>query len=256
MIDRVTSALRAVLNRLSAWKGSCFYALVRLQDAFAAWNPRGDRFWTTIAGDSWSGFRDPTNLTRWTKGFLYAHLALVLGRLCFRAVEQAEGSLELPTAIRIISIALQLLVFYGSCVLVPVWTRRANHNARQLGACGMTFTPGWAAACYFLPPRLFWKPYEVMTEIWRASVDPTDWEGRRGSPLVGWWWALWLAVTWGEFLVYGVAKLMLEPADAQTVDGAVRLAGLVLHLPMTLFLLTIVIKVHRLQVGHYDGDRS
>ncbi|MYA44543.1 MAG: DUF4328 domain-containing protein [Gemmatimonadetes bacterium] len=256
MIDRVTSALRAVLNRLSAWKGSCFYALVRLQDAFAAWNPRGDRFWTTIAGDSWSGFRDPTNLTRWTKGFLYAHLALVLGRLCFRAVEQAEGSLELPTAIRIISIALQLLVFYGSCVLVPVWTRRANHNARQLGACGMTFTPGWAAAWYFLPPGLFWKPYEVMTEIWRASVDPTDWEGRRGSPLVGWWWALWLAVTWGEFLVYGVAKLMLEPADAQTVGGAVRLAGLVLHLPMTLFLLTIVIKVHRLQVGHYDGDRS
>ena len=112
--------------------------------------------------------------------------------------------------------------------------------------------------CY--PPErgknLFWKPYRVMTEIWRASVDPTDWEGQRGSSLVGWWWALWLAVTWGELLVYGVATLMLAPDAAQTVDDAVGLAGRVLHIPLTLLLLTIIIRVHRLQVGHYEGDRS
>ena len=203
-----------------------------------------------------SGFNDPTNLTRWTTGFLFAHLAFVLVRLCVSAVEQGVGSLELPSAIRIIWIALQLLVFYGTWVLVPVWTRRASHNARQLGACDMTFTPAWAAGWYFLPPGLLWKPYQVMTEIWQASVDPTDWKGQRGSPLVGWWWALWLTVTWGELLVYGVATLTLEPGEAQTVDGAVGLAGRVLHVPLTLLLLTIIMKVHRLQMGHFHGDRG
>ena len=203
-----------------------------------------------------SGFNDPTNLTRWTTGFLFAHLAFVLVRLCVSAVEQGVGSLELPSAIRIIWIALQLLVFYGTWVLVPAWTRRANHNARQLGACDMTFTPAWAAGWYFLPPGLLWKPYQVMTEVWQASVDPTDWKGQRGSPLVGWWWALWLTVTWGELLVYGVATLTLEPGDAQTVDGAVGLAGRVLHVPLTLLLLTIITKIDRLQMGHHDGDRG
>ena len=203
-----------------------------------------------------SGFKDPTNLTRWTKGFLYAHLAFVVVRLCIRAVEQSGGSLELSAATRVISIALQLLVVYGTWMLVPVWTRRANHNVRQLGACDMTFTPDLAAGWYFLPPGLLWKPYQVMKEIWRASVDPTDWKGQRGSPLVGWWWALWLTVTWGKLLVYGVATLTMEPGGAQTVDSAVDLAGRVLHVPLTLLLLTIITKVHRLQMGHYGGDRG
>lgn len=28
----------------------------------------------------------------------------------------------------------------------------------------MTFAPEWAAGWYFLPPGLFWKPYQVMQE--------------------------------------------------------------------------------------------
>lgn len=132
--------------------------------------------------------------------------------------------------------------------LIPLWTHRANHNARQLGASDMTLMPGWAAGCYFVPPGLFWKPYLAMKEIWQASVDPGEWQGQRGSPLLGWWWTLWLATTWGEVLVWAVAAVALEPGDAETVESTIGLAGLLLHIPLTLILLTIITKVCRMQM--------
>ena len=247
-------AVKSLLNRLTDWKNRCFYMLMQIHSAFADWDLRGIRSFSRINTGSAAGFRDPTRLIRWTRGFLYAHLAVVVVRLCILAFEKGGGSLELPPAATIISDALRLLVVYGTWVLVPLWTYRANHNARQLGASGMMFTPGWAAGWYFQPPGLFWKPYQVMKEIWQASVDPTDWRGQRGSPLLVWWWALWLIAMWGRLLVYGVAMLVLEPGNAQPVDSAIGLAGRLLHVPLTLLLLAIITKVHSLQMRHSPAE--
>lgn len=98
-----------------------------------------------IVTGSEPGFSDPTNLTRWTRIFLSAHVAFVVIRLCLQALERGGGSIEFWPAAAVIWVALQILVVYGTFVLVPVWTHRANHNARQLGASHMTFTPAWAA---------------------------------------------------------------------------------------------------------------
>lgn len=248
--------LKAILKHLATWKRGCFYTLVRIQRVIAALNPRSVEFLTGINAGLESGFKDPTKLTRWTSGFLYAHLALVVVRLCISAVEKSGGSFELSSVTAVAFMALQLLAVCGPWVLVPVWTRRANHNARQMGACDMSFTPNWAAGWYFLPPGLLWKPYQVMQEIWQASVDSSDWKGQHGSPLVGWWWVLWLTVTWGGSLVFGMATLTLEPGDAQTVEDAVDLAARVLHVPLTLLLLTVIRKVHNLQMRHHRSDRQ
>ena len=237
---------------MAEWKSSSFYILVRIQSAIAA--IRGYRSPSGPDAGSTLGFRDPTRLTRWTGGFLYAHLVIAVVRFCIWGLETSLGSFELWPPAGITWVALQLLAVYGTWVLVPVWTHLANRNVRQLGASGLTFTPGWAAAWYFLPPGLFWKPYQVMKEIWQASVDPADWSGQRGSPLVGWWWALWLVVTWGESLVYGVATLLLEPADAQSVENASRLVSRLLQVPLTLLLLTIITRVRSLQMRHYHAD--
>lgn len=62
------------------------------------------------------------------------------------------------------------LAFYILCgVLILRWIYRANYNARQIGAAGMTFSPGWSVGWYFVPIAAFWKPYQAMKEIWRAA---------------------------------------------------------------------------------------
>ena len=247
--------MSAVLDRLADWKRRCLYSLVQIRIGFVALGLRDYRSFFRILTGSAPGFTDPTNLTKWTRIFLYAHVAFVVIRLCLQALERGGGSIELWPTATVIWMALQILVVYGTFVLVPVWTHRANHNARQLGACDMTFTPAWAAGWYFVPPGLLWKPFQVMKEVWQASTNPTDWRGRRGSPLLGWWWALWLTTTWGELLVYGVATLALEPNEAQNVDNAIGLAVRLLQFPLTLLLLSIIIKVHRMQMGHHDAPR-
>ena len=53
----------------------------------------------------------------------------------------------------------------------------------------------------------------------------------------------------------GVVTLTLEPGDAQTISNAVGLVGRVLRVPLTLLLLTIITKVHSLQMRHNDDAR-
>ncbi|MXW18751.1 MAG: DUF4328 domain-containing protein [Gemmatimonadetes bacterium] len=143
-----------------------------------------------------------------------------------------------------------IAVAFATVLLLPAWTCCANHNARVLGASDMTFAPGSAGVCYFIPPGLLWKPYRAMREIWRASIDPTDWKRQRGSPLLGWWWLLWLASAWAGELGYWVATRTVDEAHAQTVGSAIQFVRTVIRIPMTIVLIGIITKVHCRQMAH------
>ena len=147
--------------------------------------------------------------------------------------------------------ALTMFVVFGLALLLPAWTLLANYNARQLGASTMNFTPEWAAGWYFLPPGLLWKPYQVMQEIWKASVEPRDRRSRCSSPLVSWWWGMWLLSAWVGVLAAVVAALTLEGGDAQAVESAISPVRNLARVGSTLLLLTIIARVHRMQMAHY-----
>ena len=133
-----------------------------------------------------AGFRDPTMLAKWTKAFLYAGVALaivsaweVAGELeLYGGAGSQDGWTPLTALLLLARIALAL----GTPILVLMWIYRANYNARQLGAADMRFTPGWAVGWYFVPIGWFWMPYLAMREIWRASVNPSDWGASRCRP--------------------------------------------------------------------------
>lgn len=241
------------MNRLAEWKRPLLYALVQARGALAALDLRDYRAFRSILTGSARGFSDPTRLTAWTKGVLYAHIAIVAVRLCLLALDPS-GAAEAPdlsSAPGATWWILTMVVLFGNVVMLPAWTHRANHNARQLGASDMSFTPEWAAGWYFLPPGLLWKPYLVMKEIWQATVDPTDWRRQCGSALVGWWWTLWLITAWGGLLGFAVSALLLETGDAQTLESVIGLARGLLHVPLTLLLLTIITKIHDMQMTHH-----
>ena len=114
----------------------------------------------------------------------------------------------------------------------------------------MAFTPGWVVGWYFIPIAWFWKPYQAMREIWQASVSPADWKQQVGSPLLVWWWALWILTTWVWFPVQEVALRNLPAAEAQIADTAIELAVAILEIPLVLILIAIIGGVHRMQMDH------
>lgn len=202
--------------------------------------------------DQQTGFRNPTELTRWTKGFLYASIPLVLLSVAgswrnywwLSNTGEPAPSVEGPFAGLVVFFALPAMVVgLGSVILVLQWIYRANYNARALGATRMEFTPGWAVGWYFIPIANFWKPYQAMKEICRASLRPSRWWQEKAPALLPLWWGLWL-LTSG---VQGIS-LTVSAEDAERMSDVIRE---VLRIPLTLVLIRIISQVHLMQMAHY-----
>ncbi len=208
-----------------------------------------------------AGFRDPTDLTKWTRGFLYAHLGTSLVHVYTDGAFAVSGGdyegllASLPFVTGLWALVVTA-VTVGTGILVLSWIHRANYNARQLGASGMEFSPGAAVAWYFVPIAWFWKPYQAMREIWKASTDPQDWKARSGSPLLGWWWALWIVPFWVLGSVsLGVTNGM-EDTQAERLDAFYDIAIYTLDVALALVLLVIIRRIHRMQMGHRSRQQA
>ena len=90
---------------------------------------------------------------------------------------------------------LYILVSVVLIVVFLVWLYRIRINEDDLGISGTRFSNGWSVWVWFIPIMHLFRPYQIMKEAWQAS-DPDaisdGWMQSAISPLLGWWWALWL----------------------------------------------------------------
>ncbi len=116
---------------------------------------------------------------------------------------------------------LLIVVCIPTVILFLVWIHRVSENLRFLGALGQRFSPGWAVGSWFVPLVNLFRPYQVMGEIWRGSdpdlrsVGRIDWKYGSSTPLLGWWWGLW--VTFG---LVGVVAWFVWAGETQAVPSA------------------------------------
>ncbi|HSM09049.1 MAG TPA: DUF4328 domain-containing protein [Gemmatimonadota bacterium] len=102
---------------------------------------------------------------------------------------------------------LQLLVFVLAAGLFLRWIHTMNANAHALSASGMRFGPGASVAWFFVPVVQFWKPLDVLRELFRASHPDhiEDWQAASVPHLLSLWWTLWLC-----FLLTSVLALQAD----------------------------------------------
>lgn len=97
------------------------------------------------------------------------------------------------------------------------WLRDTNRLLAERGV-QLRFSPDTAVIWFFVPLMNLFRPYEVMSELWRASgaaqATNRDWRSRLASSLVVLWWAVLLT----EFLGRAILTQLLPAAD--TIDGA------------------------------------
>ena len=153
-------------------------------------------------------YQSPRTRANWTVGLLVAtcityalHITLTFGVLDLVWQFEAQvivSSAELDEALLGLYLMsfLLLLVYIPTVVLFLMWMHRATRNLRPLRAYEQRFSPAWAVGWWFVPIMWFFRPYQVMAEIWRGSnpdVTPgAEWKSVAASPLLGWWWTLWL----------------------------------------------------------------
>lgn len=105
------------------------------------------------------------------------------------AVEESElTGLQVRS---LVVMGLAVLTILPSLISYMFLAGRLNHNARKLGAKGLSQTPGWATWCYIIPIANIFMPYRNMVEMWKiAEGGPKDWMLAASSPVVGTWWGL------------------------------------------------------------------
>jgi hypothetical protein len=176
--------------------------------------------------------KDPTRLTRFLimmlKLFLVTAILFVIANISNLSLIQ---SIELgpfdPTPYVLI-----VLAFYITLVITWIafikWKERANLNCHGFGAQGMRFKPESVTVYYAIPFLNLVKPYQAMTEIWKVSKNPSRWQNEKGSPLIIWWWILWLGF-WALFSL----KHFINPFDDAIAE--------ILHLSSNMDVLFIIV---------------
>lgn len=219
----------------------------------------------TSTSQQTEGFKNSQGLTTWVRYFLYmqiviAVVSLVSGHMEYQLLtdyqsgvytsqEQAVADGEASDLRQRIIAILYTLVFILSGFLILKWIYRANYNARQLGAEGMTFTPGWSVGWYFIPIAALWKPYQAMKEIWRASHFPGNWNNANASSLLPWWWFFWLVYNFLANVAFRMslrAKEIDELMNVNLVDQASNIASI----PLSIVTLALVTNIYKAQVSH------
>lgn len=148
---------------------------------------------------------------------------------------------------------LQLCAFLGCAVAFLVWFHRAHKNL-QAGVDHLRYTPAWAVGGFFVPFLNLVRPFQVMREIWGCSshLPSHRKDGFRRvvspSPLVGWWWGLYLS---SAFVGQAAGRLTLRADELGEfiVAGWFGLASNLLDIPATLFAFLLVRRVTELKEG-------
>jgi Domain of unknown function (DUF4328) len=181
---------------------------------------------------------------------LVASLVLAIIMFAFEIAELAgaftvssDPDVEL-TAIEglyaLVAIALTI-VAVTTIILWCMWLHRAARNIVDSELTAFGFTPAWAVGWHFIPFANLFKPFEVMREIWNASVGHMD-ALDQPEPLVTRWWATWLSSS-----ILGNISLRLslnaETADAiywATAIGAVSSILSLIAIPTAMKMLTSI----------------
>ena len=112
----------------------------------------------------------------------------------------ARGA-NIPDAVVEASDARQQLIGFGqlgvglvSAVVFLMWTSAITKRLTQLGVIDMRYAPRWSVWGFIIPIVNLFRPYQVMSELWKASEvvpGPDDPWAKKPTPLiVGVWFAI------------------------------------------------------------------
>jgi hypothetical protein len=121
-----------------------------------------------------------------------------------------------------------LLALLASWITGSIWLHRARRNAELLAP---TYphrrSAGWAWGGWVCPVVNFWFPFQVVRDAHRA-VRPDD-----TSPVFGWWWGLWVAVTVVERFAERVeTRAMASATNADSAAGTATFLAVLMALAL------------------------
>ena len=86
-----------------------------------------------------------------------------------------------------------LIVLLVTGIVWVVWQYRSQANLHAARLRELGYTPGWVVGWWLIPFANLVKPFQTVRELWKASSGADAWWLSPTWPLIGWWWAAWIA---------------------------------------------------------------
>jgi hypothetical protein len=166
-------------------------------------------------------------------------------------------SLILSLVIRVLLAGAMLL----TAVFFLIWIYRAHKNLKVLGATELKYSPGWAVGGFFVPLLNLFRPYQVITEIWKASSNGarrgggTNWKFENVPAYFSLWWGLWLLSGFLDFfsaiMVFGGGQ-----TNQQLVASRYRLVYDVVSIACAALAIAVVLRTTARQETANRGETT
>ncbi len=160
----------------------------------------------------------------WAQGLLWANVGsfgLLVGAMLvqvsvlarFHAGEATFRDLTNSDALVGLALIIGAPIYLAAIVLFLIWQ---FHHHRQLAALrgrdALRHSPGFGIGAWFIPAANLVLPLLVIANLWKVSARPGAAGPDRVSPLVWWWWSLfvfvplaWLVITFFWGFAQGIA---------------------------------------------------
>jgi hypothetical protein len=140
---------------------------------------------------------------------------------------------------------------YVVCIIAfLVWYGRAYFNLQRLGVRDLRFGEGMAIFYWFIPIANFFRPKQVVNDIWRGS-DPDlprgHWARGHVPAVIHFWWAAWLISGFAERIFFRRSMEDVNtPADFVSLSQTFIAWDLIDFIPAILAIV-VILKITRRQ---------
>lgn len=121
--------------------------------------------------------------------------------------------------------ATYFFVLAAAAIAFLLWLYRARANADLLCDAPHRHSKPWVGGSWFCPVVNLWFPYQVMSDVWKASKPGVPWRLESlklvpGSALLRVWWGCWV----GSFVIGRVSALINDQQTSPTLEKYYTLA--------------------------------
>ena len=156
-----------------------------------------------------------------------------------------------------------LIAYLVGGLLFIGFFRDAYVNMARFGARGFRYSFNEAAWAWIVPFFNLVRPKQVANDIWRGShsfdpSEPRGWRGASVSPLVHWWWFLYLVSSFGTYAAnraYSNSDSLSSIRDALQVESIFRVLQLI-ALGLAFLFVSRIVRAQVPRIGQASGGKG
>jgi len=139
-----------------------------------------------------------------------------------RGANVADATIEANDARQQVFAYAQLGLGIASAVVFLTWTSAHTKRLIALGVTDMQYAPKWSVWGFIVPILNLFRPYQVMSELWKASEvvpGPDDPLAKEATPAIV---VIWFAI----LVVDNIVGRLASQTGFETIDQILRAAWL------------------------------